>query len=83
MTAIIWDDKSRTEHTLSDGTRITRTVGHRKKTDTEIIKYSFERDSVEGLGDMSIPTITEENNYPLWCLVHKLFLKEVQGVKDE
>jgi len=83
MTAILWDDESRTEHTLSDGTRITRTVGYRAKTSTEIIKYSFEQDSVEGWGDVSIPTITEENNYPLWCSVHKLFLKEVQGVKDE
>ena len=30
-----------------------------------------------------VPTITEENNFPLWSMVHTLFLKEVQGVKDE
>jgi hypothetical protein len=32
---------------------------------------------------VSIPNITIESNYPLWVLVHKLFLKEVQSVKDE
>jgi hypothetical protein len=83
MSKVIWDDKNQTELTLSDGTKITKTVGRRKKTGTDLIKYSFKQDGVEGWGDVSIPTITEENNFPLWCLVHKLFLKEVQGVKDE
>jgi len=83
MSKIIWDDENKTKFTLSDGTRITKTVGLRKKTGTDLIKYSFEQDSVEGWGDVSIPNITQESNYPLWCLVHKLFLKEVQGVKDE
>ena len=82
MSKIIWDTENYTKITLSDGTRITKTVGHRKKTGTDLIKYSFEQDSVEGWGDVSIPSITQENNFPLWCLVHKLFLKEVQGVDE-
>ena len=83
MSKVIWNDKDYTKITLSDGTKITKTVGHRKKTGTDLIKYSFEQDGVEEWGDVSIPNITIENNYPLWTMVHKLFLKEVQGVKDE
>jgi hypothetical protein len=83
MSKVIWNDKNYTKITLSDGTKITKTIGHRKETDSDLIKYSFEQDGVEGWGDVSIPVITQENNYPLWTMVHKLFLKEVQGVEDE
>ena len=83
MSKVIWNDKNYTKITLSDGTKITKTVGRRKKTGTDLIKYSFEQDSVEGWGDVSIPSITQENNFPLWTMVDVLFRKEVQGVKDE
>jgi len=83
MSKIIWDTKNNTKVTLSDGTRINKTMGYSKKDGHSLIKYSFEQDSVEEWGDVSIPNITIESNYPLWVLVHKLFLKEVQGVKDE
>ena len=83
MSKVIWNDKDYTKITLSDGTKITKTVGRRKKTGTDLIKYSFEQDNVEGWGDVSIPSITEENNFPLWTMVDVLFRKEVQGVKDE
>jgi hypothetical protein len=77
MSKVIWNDKDYTKITLSDGTKITKTMGYNKKTETDLIKYSFDYENV------SIPTITEENNFPLWSMVHTLFLKEVQGVKDE
>ena len=77
MSRTRWDTKNNTMVTLSDGTRITKTMGYSKNGGHSLIKYSFEQDNV------SIPNITIENNYPLWTMVHKLFLKEVQGVKDE
>ena len=77
MSKVIWNDKDYTKITLSDGTKITKTMGYDKKTETDLIKYSFDYENI------SIPTITEENNFPLWSMVHTLFLKEVQGVKDE
>ena len=77
MSKIRWDTKNNTTITLSDGTRITKTMGYDMKTETDLIKYSFDYENI------SIPTITEENNFPLWSMVHTLFLKEVQGVKDE
>ena len=77
MSKVIWNDKDYTKITLSDGTKITKTMGYNKKTETDLIKYSFDYENI------SIPTITEENNFPLWSMVHTLFLKEVQGVKDE
>lgn len=83
MSKVIWNDNDYTKITLSDGTKITKTMGYNKKTETDLIKYSFEKDSVEGWGDVSIPSITQENNFPLWTMVDVLFRKEVQGVKDE
>mgnify|MGYP003149856121 FL=1 len=83
MSKVIWNDKNYTKITLSDGTKITKTMGYNKKNGTDLIKYSFEQDSVEGWGDVSIPSITQENNFPLWTMVDVLFRKEVQGVKDE
>ena len=82
MSKVIWNTKKYTEITLSDGTKITKTVGRRKKTGTDLIKYSFEQDGVEGWGDVSIPTITQANNFPLWTMVDVLFKKEVQGVDE-
>ena len=82
MSKVIWNTKKYTEITLSDGTKITKTVGRRRKTGgtfvgSDLIKYSFDYENV------SIPVITKDNNFPLWTMVHKLFNKEVQGVKDE
>ena len=83
MSRTRWDTKNNTMVTLSDGTRITKTMGYSKNDGHSLIKYSFEQDGVEGWGDVSIPSITIENNYPLWVMVDALFKKEVQGVKDE
>ena len=83
MSKVRWDTKNNTIITLSDGTRITKTMGYSNKDGHSLIKYSFEQDGVEGWGDVSIPSITIENNYPLWVMVDALFKKEVQGVKDE
>ena len=77
MSKVIWNDKDYTKITLSDGTKITKTMGYNKKTETDLIKYSFDYENV------SIPTITQDNNFPLWTMVDVLFRKEVQGVKDE
>ena len=77
MSKVIWNDKDYTKITLSDGTKITKTMGYDKKTETDLIKYSFDYENV------SIPTITQDNNFPLWTMVDVLFRKEVQGVKDE
>ena len=77
MSKIRWDTENNTTVTLSDGTEITKTTGYDKKDGHSLIKYRYERENI------SIPTITIEGNYPLWNMVHKLFKKEVQGVKDE
>ena len=77
MSKVIWNDKDHTKITLSDGTKITKTMGYNKKTEGDLIKYSFDYE------DVSIPTITQDNNFPLWTMVDVMFNKEVHGVKDE